>query len=93
MRMAKSAVCCERCFSQIAKRNPPAAKLWLTLCDIQNRNMLPVFGVYPEEPLELQLLEEMGFLLSIDTPEMVVIKIFGLHEDSDGSYYCGGHCE
>lgn len=93
MKMSKDAVCCERCFHKIAKVSSPAAKLWLQLCEIQNRNYFDIFGIYPEEPLELQLLEELGFVLSTDTPQMILIKLFGLHEDDTGAFYCGGSCE
>lgn len=88
--MMKPGLCCDECFDLLAKRSTVAAKLWLDLCEIQEK--CRIFGLRIEESAHLQLLEHLGFIITTDAEGLTVIKVFGKEEDSLGNFFCGGKC-
>lgn len=91
MEMSKPGLCCESCFEIIAKYNTHTAALWLDLCELQLHS--PVFGLWTEECEELRLLEILGFIVTTETPNIIIVKVKGERCDNQGPYFCGGNCE
>jgi len=90
MKMSKPGLCCDDCFTLIAKRSAHAARLWLDLCEIQENCSL--FGLKIEDNPMVQLLEHLRFITTTDTPEVMVLKVHGKRTDSLGNFFCGGLC-
>lgn len=90
MKMSKPGLCCDDCFSLIAKRNSAAARIWLYLCEIQETCAL--FGIEMDDTPEFNILERLGFITTTDLNKHIVIKVHGRHRDSLGNFFCGGHC-
>lgn len=89
-KMSKPGLCCDSCFALIAKRSTGAARLWLDLCEIQDRSI--VFGLKTDDFPALTLLEHLGFLLTTEIPGIIVIKVKGRKYDPLGIFFCGGRC-
>lgn len=88
--MSKPGLCCDSCFDLIARRSTNAAKLWLDLCDIQVHSQ--TFGLRTRDFPTLRLLENFGFILTMEKPGMILIKVQGQKYDALGTYFCGGKC-
>lgn len=93
--MSKEAVCCEKCFGLIARKSTTAARLWITLCDVEllygNH-----FGVDACDWASLRQLELLGFVLTTEaasTEHAVLVRVDGKQSDEEGVYFCGGRCE
>lgn len=91
MKMSKPGLCCDSCFGQIARRSTVAARLWMDLCEIQLNSSL--FGLRTPDFPALQLLEILGFIITTDVHDIIIVKVLGKHRDDIGTYYCGGNCE
>lgn len=65
--------------------------MWLDLCEMQLHS--PVFGLITDDYTSISYLENMGFLVSTETPQLLIVKMLGYQSDHDGSFFCGGHCE
>lgn len=83
-------MCCDDCFALLARRNTSAAKLWMELCEVQVKS--EVFGLIMEDNAYLALLESLGFIVTTDMPDVIVVKVQGHHKDNMGSFFCGGNC-
>lgn len=92
MKMSNPGICCDSCFYLIAKSSPEAAKLWLDLCDLQILSN-DIFGLMNCNEEILKILEIFGFILTTETSDVILVKVFGKKEDSSGIYFCGGSCE
>lgn len=90
MKMSKPGLCCDECFALIAKRSTPAARWWLDLCHIQET--CSIFGLAIPDNQILQLLEQLGFITTTETMNMIVVKVHGREEDALGTFFCGGRC-
>lgn len=90
MKMSNPGLCCEKCFEMIARNSTGAAKLWLDLCELQLHS--EVFGIKTQDFVTLRLLEVLGFIVTTDTPEVIVIKVKGQKLDGSEPYFCGGKC-
>lgn len=93
--------CCDKCFSIIVNEDNLSARLWMDLCKMTlDNNVLSMSYKFfsslidcdIEERCPLRTLEIMGFLISIDTPRDVLIKIKKTSIDNE-MYFCGGNCE
>ncbi len=91
MLMSEPGLCCDSCFESIASRSTVCARLWLNLCDIQITSLKP-FGLILEDFPTLRLLEILGFIVTTDTPQVILIKVLGRKDDAYGTYFCGGKC-
>lgn len=91
MKMSKPGLCCDSCFGMIARRSTSAAKLWLDLCDIEIASG-ELFGLRSSDFPTLRLLEILGFVLTTDTPQIIMVRVKGKKQDSMGTYFCGGKC-
>ncbi len=91
MKMAKPGICCDKCFDLIARRSTDAAKLWLDLCEIQEH--VQVFAINSDDFLDLTTLENLGFVVTTDIPDFIVIKVLGHGEDGIGTFFCAGVCD
>lgn len=80
-------VCCAKCFEYIARKSTNAAKLWMDLCDIQMNSYSP-FGVFIENEPTLRALENMGFVVTTDTPYITYVQVQGRGYDDEGVYFC-----
>lgn len=88
--MSSHGLCCDECFTLIAKRSTSAAKLWLDFCEIQETCLL--FGIVMDDTEDIQLLEQLRFITTTDIQDMIVIKVHGRDTDALGPYFCGGSC-
>ncbi len=91
MMMSKADLCCGLCFELIARQSLKAAKLWVELCNIRRRSYL--FGLMIQDTENLQLLEQMRFITTTETDEMIIVKMPPALEDEAGAYFCRGDCE
>ncbi len=91
MKMSNRGYCCDDCFSKIAIRSTASAQLWVDLCEIQADCNL--FGLAMKDFPALRILEILGFIVTTETPEIIVVKVLGEHEDDEGVYFCGGNCD
>jgi len=89
--MTKPGLCCEKCFEHIAKKNASAATIWLDLCLLQMQS--DVFGIRTQGHKHLRLLELQGYLVTTDTPEVLIIKMLGKAYDEKGAYFCPRKCD
>jgi hypothetical protein len=88
--MSKAGLCCDECFSKIARKSTKAAMTWLDLCEIQDTCRL--FAIIMTDNKEFQLLEHLGFITTTDSKNMIVCKVHGKRTDVKGSYFCKGNC-
>lgn len=91
MRMSNPTLCCDNCFSIIAKKNARAAKLWLDLCEIQGDSGF-VFGLLTTDFSKLRFLEMNRFLISHETDNVMIVHM-KKKEEGNLMYFCGGACE
>jgi hypothetical protein len=91
MKMSKPGLCCDSCFEMIAQESTRAARLWLDLCELQLHSR--IFGLLINDEISIRILETMGFILTTETPHMIVVKVNGFSTQEDGSFFCGGNCE
>jgi hypothetical protein len=95
MEMINYFICCSECFHKIAKKSPEAAKLWMHLC--KNHTSQDTFMKWDND--NLQILEEMNFIVSTDCyteisayieAEHVKIKVLGsVPTLSNTPFFCG----
>ena len=90
MKMSKPGLCCDECFSMLAKQDTLAARIWLDLCELHLHS--PIFGLLMEDNESLRLLELLGYITTTDTEYVIKVKVHGFHANGDDSYYCGGRC-
>lgn len=90
MKMSKPGLCCDDCFALIARRSSGAASLWLNLCEIQLGH--EIFGLKLPDLPEFQILENLGFVTTTETNDMILMKVHGKRDDLAGTYFCGGKC-
>ncbi len=90
--MSNTGVCCDDCFVDLAKKSTKAARLWLDLCEAQI--VYGVFGLLSSDSNpSMLLLEKMGFLVTMDTRDLVIVKMLGKIDDSGALFFCRGSCE
>lgn len=90
MKMTESIFCCEKCFGNIARCSVPAAKLWMHFCEAAVASS-DILSIYNDFPL-LKTLEEFGFIVTLEDPECVKVKLIGRKRDLVGIYFCRGDC-
>ena len=88
--MSETGICCNECFDLIARKSTISAKLWLDLCDLYIKSN--IFGLRSEDFRELRILELLGFIITTETPDIILVKVQGQCEDYQGVYFCGGFC-
>lgn len=88
--MSDSAKCCDECFDLLARQSPPAAALWIKLCEIQET--CRIFALRIDDNPYLTLLEKARFITTSETADTIIVKVHGKIYDPDGSYFCGGCC-
>lgn len=104
MKMNDYSACCGTCFNLIAKKSSVAAKFWLDICKFscgrrviklayKDHSMLLNYDITVKEFSPIRQLELMGFLVSIDTEQDVIIKVKSERSEEDGMFFCGGICE
>lgn len=89
MKMTK-AICCEHCFHFISKKNQAAGALWLELCDL--KILHGKFGLHLEDFKELALLEQLGFITTTETKNLILVRVNCEKYDADGRFFCGSNC-
>jgi hypothetical protein len=90
--MSSPGVCCDECFVRIAKVSTKAARLWLELCEAQKDH--GVFGLVSNDSnASLVILERMGFLVTRDVKDIILVKVSGQLDDQGEFYFCGRACE
>lgn len=90
MPMSKPGLCCDKCFEMIARRHTASAKLWLDLCELQLYSH--VFAIKSQDFEMLRLLEVLGFIVTTDTPDYIIVKVKGKKYDGKGAFFCTGQC-
>ena len=92
MKMSKPGLCCDACFALLAKMDTKVARLWMDLCEVQLR--YGIFGlVTSDTPPSLLLLEQMGFIVTTEKRDLIVVKFRGEQDNQDGFFFCVGHCD
>lgn len=92
MKMSRPGLCCDDCFALLAKKNTRVARLWMDLCEAQRR--YGIFGlVTPDSTPSLVILERMGFIVTTDTADLIIVKVRGEFDDEEEFFFCGGCCD
>lgn len=97
MKMNNYCVCCANCLADIAKRDTAAARLWMDLCvlGLQRGSLLAIRDDEQEHPFvrAALLLEQMGFILTTDQAEDIIVRLNGLTlTKQDEPVYCLKQC-
>lgn len=90
MKMSEPKLCCDECFDIIAKESTTAAHMWLDFCEFQIT--LPIFCLVTPFLNSIKLLENMGFILTTETQDIIIVKVLGRKDDLAGPYFCCGRC-
>jgi hypothetical protein len=83
-------VCCDQCFESIGKRSVKAARLWLELCSLHSFSN-GIFSIAQFASKELIELEKMGFILTHEIKDSLLVRMQGYHT-SPCTYFCTGDC-
>jgi len=92
MKMSNAFLCCDSCFEKIGMRSSRAAKFWIDLCAIYTKEE-GTFAVAGVDDTLLRQLETMGYIVSTELYDHVLIKVCGQQEDTVGIYYCPRGCQ
>jgi hypothetical protein len=88
MMMSKYFVCCEKCFETIGQKSTNAARLWMDLCALRLQEGT-IVSIRTQDFPELRILELLGFVVSTDKPQNVVIRINGHQLTNEGQdFFC-----
>lgn len=90
MKMSDNTLCCESCFTKIAKEDTRAARIWLDLCLLSLHS--EVFGLMIEEDEALRFLEMNGYITTTENPFMILVKVHGFQREDDIAVICIGNC-
>ena len=84
---------CTHCFENILERKGTGtASLWLQLCNFATSgNGLVEIKLKNKIEEELQVLEELGFVLTHQTLESLIVRVDCLYEDDENFYYCANN--
>ena len=85
-------ICCEQCFEDIGRRNTRAAKFWMDFCAYQ-LEVGSVFALTSELEKyyfsEINTLEKLGFLVSTDGDDEILIRARGYMNTEEGEpFFC-----
>lgn len=91
MKMSKPGICCDDCFALLARKSTKVARLWTDLCDADH--LYGIFGlVTPDSHHSLVHLEQMGFIVTTDTEDSIIVKVTKKNDQDEAFFYCGGIC-
>lgn len=86
--------CCDECHRRIGMRSVSASRLWLDFCDQFTRQGIFNFYDHSVDSSELRILETMGYIVSSENRENILIKLLGVQQDYNGDLiFCTGDCE
>lgn len=92
-KISEEGICCDNCFEKIGKLSGRAARLWTDIC-----KFYPKYGLLrvpsKKNPIikDLLLLEQLGFLVTHETRDDLIVKMSGYHT-SQCNYFCIGDCD
>jgi len=88
MQMSKYFICCEQCFETICRKNTRAGKVWMDICAM-HMSIGEIFLIENTESQELKYLENLGFLISTDTNNGILLRIKGhIFTDDGQDFFC-----
>lgn len=71
--MTKKTVCCDTCFSNIARRHSAAAKMWADFVETINQQKQII---YPSDHNSIFYLEKEGYILTHETGSNILIRVY-----------------
>ena len=85
-------VCCNRCFDDLHESSVAAAQLWLKLCAFScAKGMQPY--IKGKESREFKMLEKMGYIVTTDHKDEILIRVKGKLEVPDyEGFFCARDC-
>lgn len=86
MKMSNYFICCEECFETIGKRNTNAARLWMDVCALKLEKG-EVVELQLGDFAELRILEMLGYVVSTEKENCIVLKINGHMYTEDGQHF------
>lgn len=89
MKMSK-AIVCDECFKIIAQKSIFAANIWIALCDGAKKENIQKVSLNHDEILNM--LEQQGFIVSLDTQFHYLVKVLGERTDGEMIYICPKGC-
>jgi hypothetical protein len=89
MKSVFKAICCEKCFENIAKRNTKAARTWIEFCSIYAIIGFDCMKISSDLP-EIRMLETKGYLVSQEMENGQILVHMNGHYISDDKvhYFC-----
>lgn len=91
MTTEKYYICCEKCLETIAKHSTSAAKFWMDLCSCHKENG-PLVFMYNESD-EVKELEKLGFLISTETKNGLLVQAVGTICTKGEVFFCAKMCD
>lgn len=90
-------LCCDKCFERVAKKNVSSARMWLDLCRVSEEEgdyfALMDTQYFDIGCLELRVLENLGYITTTESSNMLRLRMNGRRQDDAATYFCaeGGH--
>lgn len=88
-----TALCCSACIDRLSEKSVEAAQIWVHICQYYvDRGPIGLKEwVHPEVIPFFKLLEEMGYIVTMDGMELIHLRIIGhdkntVHPDSKDSF-------
>lgn len=82
-----SIIICEKCFHELARKNRKLAILWHRLADLAAEHGI-YFQMMSASLEEIKELENLGYVLTHETDEMVVLRLEGYQFDEEEYFPC-----
>lgn len=79
---------CYRCWEELCKCGYNLGDLWLDMCEVENGSGYLNFIADNSIKYELMWMEDMGYVITRETPDCVQIKLMGREVTEDGVRYC-----
>lgn len=87
--MFQSFKCCAHCIEDLNEISPELAEIWINLCDrsLDSRGFL-VFYIENDINVELAELEDLGFLVTLETDDSLIARMEGIIIDAEDWLPC-----
>lgn len=87
---------CIDCCIDIMQKSKSASKLWLDMCSTCDDEYFYMYMSGEEDEIDIQLLENLGYLVTTETEDYIKIKMNGyIIDEENNAFFCikNGHHE
>lgn len=80
-------ICCSDCYDRIESHGTSFAEAWVRLCKMRMESKEWI--AFNRDLLEFEILEEMGFLVSTEYEDVILVKLNGYTKTEDNEdFFC-----